>query len=396
MSRLLPLAATLRNGTRWTLSREAGFAIGSQYFDPESGRFIEEGEWLELDHPVAPGGELRLAGSLLAPKEQGNYQLIASIVHPEHGWLYRQGLACVVMEVDIDASHQVTVRRQEVLTWGQLEQRRRGRRWRELVATPVRALWTNRRLLRSLASRDIRARYRGSVGEGLWAVLNPLLLMSTYVFVFGFVLKARFPGDSSSAGYLLNFLAGLVPWLGVNEALARAPFSMLENRNIVKKVVFPLEILPAIPILTGFVTQVTALALLFFGYVAVKGLPPASAFWLGPLLVLQAVMMMGVAWLFAAIGVFLRDLGQIIAFLLSLIFFLSPICYPESALPAGARAFLQYSPVYYLVSSYRRVLIDGTGPEFAKTLLMSGLALGVFFAGAALFRRLRGAFPDAL
>ncbi len=126
---------------------------------------------------------------------------------------------------------------------------------------PVRSIWSNRKLMLSMVRRDILARYRGSFGGALWTFLNPLLLMATYFFVFGVVLQSKFGEDTSRTGYVLYFLAGMMPWLPFSEAVGRSPYVVIEHRNFVKKLVFPLETLPVNLVISGAVTEVFALAI---------------------------------------------------------------------------------------------------------------------------------------
>ena len=195
---------------------------------------------------------------------------------------------------------------------------------------PPRSLWRNRKLIRSMVRRDILARYRGSFGGALWTFLNPLLLMATYFFVFGVVLQSKFGADTSRTGYVLYFLAGMLPWLAFSEAVGRSPYVVIEHRNFVKKLVFPLETLPVNLVISGAVTEVFALVIFVAGLLAARGSVPASVVWLPALIVPQLLLAAGLCWFLAALGVFVRDLGQIIGFLLTLWFFLTPICYPET------------------------------------------------------------------
>ncbi len=207
------------------------------------------------------------------------------------------------------------------------------------------SLWRHRKLSLSMVRRDILARYRGSFGGALWTLLTPLRVMSTYFFVFGVVLNARFAGDSSRSGYVLYFLAGMLPWLAFSEAVGRAPSVILEYRTFVKKVVFPLETLPMNLVLAGLVTEAFGLIIFLCGLWIARGEVPVSVLWLPVLLVPQVLLTAGLSWLLAATGVFVRDLGQAIGFILTLWFFLTPICYEESkALPEWISHVLSVNP----------------------------------------------------
>jgi lipopolysaccharide transport system permease protein len=258
-------------------------------------------------------------------------------------------------------------------------------------------MWTHRSLIVSMVRRDILARYRGSFGGALWTLLTPLLLMATYFLVFGVILKTRFSKDTSGVGYVLYFLAGMLPWLAVQEAVGRGPSVILEHRTLVKKVVFPLETLPVNLVLSGLVTQAFGLLIFLVGLFAARGGVPVSVLWLPVLLVPQVLLTVGLCWLLSATGVFVRDLGQIMGFLLTLWFFLTPICYEERTdLPQWIAGVLALNPVLYLVRGYRAVLLEGTAPAWgAVGALWVGSGV-VTLVGLWWFRRLRGSFADVI
>jgi lipopolysaccharide transport system permease protein len=283
-----------------------------------------------------------------------------------------------------------------VTTRGQLGRRHWPRQLRVLLLHPVATLWRNRRLIRSMVRRDLAARYRGSVGGAAWTIAHPLLLMLTYLFVFGVVLDARFGNDPSRAGFVLYFLAGMLPWLPFSEAVGRAPTVILDNRNFVKKLVFPVETLPANLAFAGLVAELFGLAVFLALLAATRGIPPLTTLWLPAIAAPQLLLTLGCCWFLAAVGVFLRDLGQVVGFLLTLLFFLTPICYPDDKVPAWALWALQGSPIHALVRCYRAVLLEGAAPPMA---MLGGLWLGsaaVCVAGHATFWRLRRMFADAL
>jgi lipopolysaccharide transport system permease protein len=243
-------------------------------------------------------------------------------------------------------------------------------------------------------------RYRGSFGGVTWTVLNPLLLMLTYFFVFGVVLQARFGQDPSRAGFVLYFLAGMLPWLAFSEAAGRAPFVILEHRNFVKKLVFPVETLPVNLVISGLVTEVFALAIFSIGVLIARGRVPASVCWLPALAIPQLLFTMGVCWFLAGLGVFVRDLGQINGFLLTLWFFLTPICYPEEALlrvgnGAGIR-ILSKNPIFILVRGYRAIFLEGHHPDFSPLWKLWLVGAIVCVLGHAWFYKLRRHFADVI
>src|SRR5581483_4333751 len=141
---------------------------------------------------------------------------------------------------------------------------RRERRWRaagRALTYPLSTIWRNRSLIRVMVRRDVLGRYRGSFGGSFWTIFNPLLLMLTYFFVFAVLLQARFPGDPSRSGFVLYYLAGMLPWLAFSEAVGRSATVVLEHRNFVKKLVFAVETLPVNLVVAGLVTEFVAVIL---------------------------------------------------------------------------------------------------------------------------------------
>jgi lipopolysaccharide transport system permease protein len=247
-----------------------------------------------------------------------------------------------------------------------------------------------------MARRDILARYRGSFGDVLWTILNPLLLMGTYFFVFGLVLQQRFGQEQSSTGFALYFLAGMLPWLAFSEPAGRAPHVILEHRNFVKKLIFPLETLPVNQVVAGFVTELFGLGVFLILLLILRGSIPGTVLWLPVLVIPQLLFTLGLCWFLAATGAYLRDLGQMIGFVLTLWFFITPICYPETKLPHQALFVLGKNPIYILVRGYRAILLEHHAPELLPIAKLWALSIVVFLLGHAWFYRLRKAFADVI
>jgi lipopolysaccharide transport system permease protein len=255
---------------------------------------------------------------------------------------------------------------------------------------PMRSVAENHKLMSSMVRRDILARYRGSFGGSLWTILNPLLLMSTYYFVFGHILKTQVEGGS----YIVYFLAGILPWLAFSDAVGRSPTIMLEYRSFVKKLVFPLEILPMNLVIAGAVTEAIGLAIFLLGLLVAQYSVPSTIVWLPVLVIPQLLFTVGLCWFLAALGVFLRDLGQIMGFVLTAWFFLTPICYEESKL--RAITVLNYNPIFILVRGYRAILLEHHAPEAEPLLWLSAASLLLALLGYAWFHRLRRSFADVI
>jgi len=385
----------IRNGTRETWSSAAGWALGWQLYDPDGDHFLAEGEWRPLAADVAPGATLEIDWDAELPPETGPCRVYAGAVHPERGWAYAQGapFLCVDARLAPDSAEVVRVRS---ATLRRLRWSRRLRAVGGAAAAPFATMVRHRALITSLVRRDLAARYRGSFADLFWTVLNPLLLMAAYYFVFGLVLRARFAADPSPSGFVLYFLAGMLPWLAFNEAAARSPNLFLEQRNLVKKIRFPIETLPPHAVTGGLVTQAFA-TLIFLGFLVwARGAVPLSSLWVLALLPAQFLLTLGFSFALSTLGVFVRDLVQIIGFLLNLWFFLTPICYPEASLPAGAWVFLKWNPLLHLVRGYRAALLEHRAPPADVLLALYVCGFAALLAGYFLFHRLRRSFADVL
>ena len=357
---------------------DSGGVLGWQLFDPSTGAFLFEGEWRET-----PRGPVDLR--LTLPAEEGPYRVQVAPVADR---------ACYIAidarvdggKVEMDAPRVISAARERL-----------GRALRAIpkaFVLPVRSVAANHKLIRSMVQRDILARYRGSFAGALWTFLNPLLLMATYFFVFGVVLQSRFAGDASRSGYVLYFLAGMLPWLAFSEAVGRAPSVVVEYRTFVKKLRFPIETLPVNLVISGLVTQAFATLVFLVGFAIARGSLPPAFVWLPALLIPQVLFTAGLCWALAATGVFVRDLGQVIGFALTLWFFLTPICYPEDALPADAMRVLAFNPVLVLVRGYRAILLENQAPQGLLYLWAGSAALAIL--GHAWFHRLRKSFADVI
>ncbi len=264
-----------------------------------------------------------------------------------------------------------------------------------ILAAP-RTLWRRRSLIRSMVRRDIVGRYRGSYGGLFWTILHPLLMMLTYAFVFGVVLRARFPGDGRPGAFVLYFLAGMLPWLAFSEAAGRAPSIVVEHTSFVKKILFPVEILPVNLVLTGLFSEVFGIAIFLAGMFYFGRDLTASALMLPLILLPQFLFTAGVCWFLAALGVFFRDLGQLIGFLLTVWFFTTPICYPQASLPQAYLWIFDKNPMYVFVQAYRAVLLEGAAPAWGPLATLTVVSVLLCVAGHACFHRLKKSFPDVL
>lgn len=372
-----------------------GFAIGWQIYDPESATFIREGEWTKVSEDLAPAETREMAVTIDLPPERGHYHIYLSPVTTDGGWAFTRNEPFLLIDASVEQGT-AALNEGSVMTLRTLRRRKFRASLAKAFTLPFTSIWRNRNLIASMSRRDVLQRYRGSAGDVLWTILHPVLLMATYFFVFGIVLGSKLGPDTSRTAWAFYFLAGMLPWLGMSESIGRAPNAILENRVLVKKVVFPVEILPVTQVISGLVTQFFAIGVFIVALLVVRQHLPAAVVWLPLLLIPQMLFTLGLNWCLSATGVYLRDIGQMIGFVLTLWFFLTPICYPETSLPPGAAEILSKNPVYVLVRGYRAIFLEGQAPPLAalgKLWLLSGV---VFLGGHAWFYKLRRSFADVI
>lgn len=264
---------------------------------------------------------------------------------------------------------------------------------REMFAS----LYRNRNLVLALVKREVVGRYRGSFMGLIWSFLNPVFMLAVYTFVFSFVFKARWSvGSDSKAEFALVLFSGLIVFNIFAECVNKAPGLIVSNANYVKKVVFPLEVLPWVAIGASLFHAFISLIVWLVAYVIFFGWPSVSIFLL-PLVVVPLVLfVVGLSWFIASLGVYLRDVAQFIGIVTTTLMFVSPIFYPATALPEEYRRFLYMNPLTPAIEQAREVLFWGRMPSFsllAVYLVASGI---IAFAGFAWFQKTRKGFADVL
>ena len=254
----------------------------------------------------------------------------------------------------------------------------------------------NRPLLASMLKREVQAAYRGSLGGGLWLLLQPLVFMLIYTLVFSVFLKVRFTENGSHLVFSVYLLCGLLPWLAFAEGVAGATFSIRSNVNLVKRVVFPLEVLPAVKIMASLAQQMIGFCLLLPLVWLATGKLGSAAFFLPVPLVLQLIFSLGLGWFFASLTVFIQDLGQILNPLLTVWMFLTPIFYSADVVPEWAAPLLRFNPMARIVGLLRSILLDDRAPEPVDVLVTLGICLLTCALGLAFFLRTKKHFSEML
>jgi lipopolysaccharide transport system permease protein len=261
----------------------------------------------------------------------------------------------------------------------------------------LRSLWGNRALVAALTQREVLGRYRGSFLGILWSLFHPLFMLAIYTFLFSVVFQARWSAASESkVEFALVLFAGLIAFNLFAECVNRAPGLMLANVNYVKKVVFPLEVLPVVALGAAVFHAVVSFVVWLVFYVAYMGAAPATVLLL-PLVLLPLVLgTLGVTWILASLGVFLRDLAHGVGVVTTALLFASPVFFPLSALPPAYQELLRWNPLTHVIEQARDVMVWGVAPSAGAYALQLAVAVALACAGFAWFQKARRGFADVV
>lgn len=262
----------------------------------------------------------------------------------------------------------------------------------------LRVLYRNRDLTIRLVRRDIAGRYRGSVLGLTWSFFHPLLMLAVYTFVFSTVFNARWApdGGETTTQFAVVLFVGMMVHGLMAEVLNRAPTQILANVNYVKKVVFPLEILPVVSMGAALFHALISLAVLLAVFMALNGYIHWTSVLIPLVLLPLVVLTLGLAWGLASLGVFLRDVGQTIGIVTTVLLFLAPVFYPVTALPPELRPLIMANPLTFIIEQARDVLIWGRVPDWGGLAMYTLAAVFVAWGGYAWFQKTRKGFADVL
>lgn len=269
-------------------------------------------------------------------------------------------------------------------------------------ATSPRALlasaWHHRRLILTLTRREIEGRYKGSAFGVLWSILTPILMVSVFTFVFGEIFQSKWAGMQSAnhLDFASALFVGLLVYNIFSECIGKAPYLITNNPNYVKKIVFPLEILSIVSTLAAIFHFVT-------GYLVVLMLVIFSGWQLSwtvvytPLIILPLILLLlGLTWIISALGVYLRDISQIIGPALTVLMFLSPVFYPLSSVHEKYRWLYSLNPITFVIEEARAALIHQQGPNWTHWLPYTGICCLVMMIGFVFFQKTRSGFSDVI
>ena len=263
----------------------------------------------------------------------------------------------------------------------------------------ARSLWRNRQLIVQMTKREVVGRYQGSAMGLAWSFLNPVFMLVVYTFVFSEIFKSRWGGiggDDSKTQFAVVLFVGMIVLSLFSEVLNRAPGLILSNVNYVKKVVFPIEILPVIAMGAALFHSFISLGVLLAAFALFNGYLHWTAVFTPLVLLPLVILTMGLAWMLASLGVFLRDVGQTIGIITTVLMFLSPVFYPITAVPERFHPIIMANPLTFIIEQAREVLIWGHLPNWLGLGTYTLAAVAIAWAGYAWFQKTRKGFADVL
>jgi lipopolysaccharide transport system permease protein len=262
----------------------------------------------------------------------------------------------------------------------------------------VTSLWRNRQLVWQMSRREVVGRYRGSIMGLAWSFFNPVFMLAVYTFVFSVVFKARWGvgGGESKTQFAVVLFVGMIVHGLVAEVLNKAPGLILGNVNYVKKVIFPLEILPVVSMGVALFHSLVSILVLLIAFVIFNDYLQWTAIFAPLVLLPLVVLTVGLAWILASLGVFIRDIGQSIGIITTVMMFLAPVFFPVTALPEKFRPFMMANPLTFIIEQSREVLILGKLPNWLGLGAYTLIAIAIAWAGYAWFQKTRKGFADVL
>jgi lipopolysaccharide transport system permease protein len=263
-------------------------------------------------------------------------------------------------------------------------------------------LWHNRMLIWQMSKRDVVGRYKGSWMGLLWSFLNPLLMLVVYTFFFAVVFKSRWGvpsatgAEESKTQFAVILFVGMIVHGLFAEVLNRAPTLILSNVNYVKKVIFPLEILPVISMVSALFHSAVSLSVLLMVFIIFNGFVHWTIVFIPLIIIPLVIFTLGLAWILASLGVYARDVGQTIGLAMTVMMFLSPVFYPITSLPVEIQPWILMNPLTFIIEQARAVLIWGQLPNWYGLLKYTILASLIAWLGFIWFQKTRKGFADVL
>jgi lipopolysaccharide transport system permease protein len=265
----------------------------------------------------------------------------------------------------------------------------------------IKYITDNKELIKQLTIRDITARYRGSAGGILWSLINPLIMLAVYSIVFAFVFKAKFgeaiiSGESSRWDFSIMLFSGLIIHGFFAEAITKSTTLVTSNVSFVKKVIFPLEILPVVNILSALFHLLISTGILSVAFLIFYHSIPITILFVPLVLLPFIIMVLGISYFLSSLGVYIRDLQHPINILMTVLLFISPIFFSISALPELVQPFVYLNPLSVIVEEFRNVILLNKLPNFLHLGLYYIVALMTYMVGFIFFSKTKNGFADVI
>ncbi|MFJ7736048.1 ABC transporter permease [Lysinibacillus sp. NPDC097287] len=266
------------------------------------------------------------------------------------------------------------------------------------VVTQIKYIFSQRSLINQFTRREISNRYKGSYLGMIWSFITPLMMLTIYTFVFSVIFQARWgtTGETSKVEFALILFTGLIVFNVFSEVVSSAPNLIIANSNYVKKVIFPLEILPIVALGSALFQTLISYLILLLAILVLTG----TFYWtalLFPIIILPLLLIsLGLAWFLASLGVYIRDIGQIISIAVPALMFMSPIFYPISSIPEEFQFIYSLNPITYVVEDMRRAIIWGQQPNWSWLIIEFFVGLVIAVLGYIWFKKTRKGFADVL
>ncbi|MBF0988223.1 MAG: ABC transporter permease [Clostridiales bacterium] len=253
-------------------------------------------------------------------------------------------------------------------------------------------LYNYRELLKTSVKKDIGGKYKNSFLGVLWSFINPLLQILVYALIFPLVMK----NGGSYKDYTVFMVCGLIPWAYFTTVINRASFIMIENGNILKKVYFPRSILP-LSLVTSETINFLVSCIIILAFIVIKGFGISKFILFFPLvLLIQYVLLLGIALIFSAVTVYMRDIQHFIGVVLQLLFYATPIVYSIDTIPEGFRWILKWNPMTYIIEGYRAIFYNQTMPDLKALGILGVISIVILIVGYLLFNKLQKRFAEEL
>ena len=258
-------------------------------------------------------------------------------------------------------------------------------------------IFSNSYLLLTMVRRDIRSRYIRSTLGFFWSIINPIVMLLIFTFLFSVIFKIKIGDYGKEKGFVEFLICGFLPWIAFSEASVRSTGAIIENANLVKKLKFPSELFIVSTVLSSFLLQLIGLCLFILALILLKKIDSFLYLLLLPFgFVLQVLFTTGIGLILSCVNVFFRDVAQIVNSLFMIWFYASPVMYPLSMVPEKYRIFLMVNPMTHLLEIYRSLILKQEFPNWIGVIFIGGSAIFLLWAGQALFMKLKPVFDDHL